>query len=90
MARIARSASASSQVTASSTSYWWRKVELGRGDEVRRCIYTNDCEGLDQKHVPVTCQLWDRVFDEPDFGGAEPRMVAGGKRRLLPPRWSPA
>jgi len=69
---------------------WWRKIELGRGDEVRRCIYTNYCEGLDQKHVPVTCQLWDRVFDEPDFDGAEPRMVAGAKRRLLPPVWSPA
>ncbi|MCA8958653.1 MAG: NADH:flavin oxidoreductase, partial [Planctomycetes bacterium] len=27
---------------------WFRKVELGRGAEVRRCIFTNYCEGLDQ------------------------------------------
>jgi 2,4-dienoyl-CoA reductase-like NADH-dependent reductase (Old Yellow Enzyme family) len=66
---------------------WWRKVELGRGAEVRRCIYTNYCEGLDQKHVPVTCQLWDRAFDEPDFDGAPPRRTPDEKRRLLPPPW---
>ncbi|MFN0244752.1 MAG: NADH:flavin oxidoreductase, partial [Planctomycetota bacterium] len=33
---------------------WWRKMELGRGDEVRRCVFTNYCEGLDQKHQQVT------------------------------------
>jgi 2,4-dienoyl-CoA reductase-like NADH-dependent reductase (Old Yellow Enzyme family) len=66
---------------------WWRKMELGRGDEVRRCIYTNYCEGLDQKHVPVTCQLWDRDFDAPDFDGAAPRKTPDGKRRYLPPGW---
>ncbi|MEY2982854.1 MAG: hypothetical protein RL562_3081 [Planctomycetota bacterium] len=42
---------------------WWLKVEAGQGDAVRRCIYTNYCEGLDQKHKQVTCQLWDRDFD---------------------------
>jgi 2,4-dienoyl-CoA reductase-like NADH-dependent reductase (Old Yellow Enzyme family) len=70
---------------------WWRKVELGRGAEVRRCIYTNYCEGLDQKHVEVTCQLWDRDFDAPDAGaapGAPPERSADGKRRLEPPAWS--
>ena len=60
-------------------------LELGRGAEVRRCLYTNYCEGLDQKHVEVTCQLWDRAFDDPAGPGA-PRS-ADGKRRLEPPAW---
>jgi 2,4-dienoyl-CoA reductase-like NADH-dependent reductase (Old Yellow Enzyme family) len=69
---------------------WWLKMELGRGAEIRRCIYTNYCEGLDQKHVPVTCQLWDRDFSRPDAGRAsgEPiHRTADGKRRLEPPAW---
>ena len=69
---------------------WWRKMELGRGAEIRRCIYTNYCEGLDQKHVPVTCQLWDRDFEAPDPDGAAPRRTPDGKRRTLPPRWNHA
>jgi 2,4-dienoyl-CoA reductase-like NADH-dependent reductase (Old Yellow Enzyme family) len=71
---------------------WFRKIELGRGEEVRRCLYTNYCEGLDQKHVEVTCQLWDRVFDGPDAGAAADATVKrtrDGKRRLEPPAWSP-
>ncbi len=63
---------------------WFLKVELGRGAEVRRCKYTNYCEGLDQKHKQVTCQLWDR---EPRAGGG-PRS-SDGKRWLLPPEWQP-
>jgi dimethylglycine catabolism A len=64
---------------------WWRKVRLGRGGEVRRCTYTNYCEGLDQMHKQVTCQLWDReALDEP--GAA---MAREGNRRLLPPSWEP-
>src|SRR5690606_16708241 len=43
---------------------WWLKIELGHGSAVRRCIYTNYCEGLDQKHKEVTCQLWDRDFSD--------------------------
>ena len=39
---------------------WFLKVKLGRGDEVRRCTYTNYCEALDQAHRPVTCKLWDK------------------------------
>ena len=69
---------------------WWLKMELGRGGEIRRCLYTNYCEGLDQKHVEVTCQLWDREFEGPDAGasaGASPRRTQDGKRRLEPPRW---
>jgi hypothetical protein len=50
---------------------------------VRRCIFTNYCEGLDQKHKPVTCQLWDRDFDAPDADTV--RRSSDGKRRLPPP-----
>ena len=69
---------------------WWLKLELGRGAEIRRCLYTNYCEGLDQKHVEVTCQLWDREFDEPDAGaspGTSPKRSRDEKRRLEPPAW---
>ncbi len=62
---------------------WFEKVRLGRGDEVRRCTYTNYCEALDQAHRPVTCKLWDRVdLDEPGIA-----TVDGGRRRLEPPPW---
>lgn len=62
---------------------WFMKVKLGRGDEVRRCTYTNYCEALDQAHRPVTCKLWDRVdLDEPGIA-----TVDEGRRRLEPPHW---
>jgi 2,4-dienoyl-CoA reductase-like NADH-dependent reductase (Old Yellow Enzyme family) len=64
---------------------WFKKVELGRGAEVRRCKFTNYCEGLDQKHKEVTCQLWDRDFTAGD-GATAPRSQ-DGKRRLLAPKW---
>ena len=64
---------------------WWKKMRSGRGEEVRRCIYTNYCEGLDQKHKEVTCQLWDREFDADD--AASVTRSKDGKRRLVPPRW---
>ena len=64
---------------------WFVKVKLGRGDEVRRCTYTNYCEALDQAHRPVTCKLWDRIdLDEP-----EAATVDEGRRRLLAPDWRP-
>ena len=64
---------------------WFLKVLLGRGDETRVCEYTNYCEALDQKHVPVTCKLWDRVDrDEPGI-----RMTPDGRRRLTAPAWHP-
>ena len=64
---------------------WYLKLETGHGDEIRTCQYTNYCEGLDQKHKQVTCQLWDRLdLDEP--GIAKSR---DGKRRLVPPAWKP-
>lgn len=64
---------------------WFIKVRLGRGDEVRRCTYTNYCEALDQAHRPVTCKLWDRFeLDEPGIA-----TVDEGRRRLLAPEWQP-
>jgi len=62
---------------------WFRKIRLGRGAEVRRCEFTNYCEGLDQMHKQVTCKLWDRR--RPDDPGAK-RSADG--RRLLAPAWS--
>jgi 2,4-dienoyl-CoA reductase-like NADH-dependent reductase (Old Yellow Enzyme family) len=63
---------------------WFRKLRLGLGGEVRRCVFTNYCEGLDQVHKPVTCKLWDRVdLDEPGI-----RLVEEGRRRLVAPRWT--
>jgi len=62
---------------------WWRKVRQGRGAEVRRCLFTNYCEGLDQRHKQVTCQRWDRLaLEEPGV-----RLASDGRRRLTAPRW---
>jgi len=64
---------------------WFRKIRLGYGHLVRRCEFTNYCEGLDQQHKQVTCKLWDRVdVDAPDV-----RLTRDGKRRLSPPSWTP-
>jgi len=64
---------------------WFLKVRLGKGDEVRRCTYTNYCEGLDQAHKQVTCKLWDRQqLDEPQIS-----LSRDGRRRLLAPVWKP-
>ena len=64
---------------------WFLKVRLGRGSEVVVCEYTNYCEALDQKHVPVTCKLWDRKnLDDPAA-----LRTPDGKRRLSAPVWEP-
>ncbi len=64
---------------------WFLKVRTGHGAAVRLCEYTNYCEGLDQKHKQVTCQLWDRdQLDDP----SAPRS-RDGRRRLVAPPWSP-
>ena len=64
---------------------WFRKIRLGHGHLVRRCEFTNYCEGLDQHHKQVTCKLWDRVaVNEPGV-----RLARDGKRRLSPPSWRP-
>lgn len=64
---------------------WWAKMRSGEGEQVRRCIFTNYCEGLDQKHKQVTCQLWDRDFESP----GKCSRSSDGKRRLVAPDWTP-
>ena len=62
---------------------WFLKIRAGRGSEVRRCVFTNYCEGLDQMHRQVTCKLWDREqLDEPGITLSEE-----GRRRLVAPGW---
>jgi 2,4-dienoyl-CoA reductase-like NADH-dependent reductase (Old Yellow Enzyme family) len=65
---------------------WFRKVRLGLGHLVRRCEFTNYCEGLDQRHKQVTCKLWDRELDPND---RTVRLASDGRRRLVPPSWRP-
>jgi 2,4-dienoyl-CoA reductase-like NADH-dependent reductase (Old Yellow Enzyme family) len=65
---------------------WFLKIRLGHGAEVRRCLFTNYCEGLDQAHKAVTCQLWDRTRGEADEA-TTPRASDG--RRLTAPDWHP-
>jgi 2,4-dienoyl-CoA reductase-like NADH-dependent reductase (Old Yellow Enzyme family) len=62
---------------------WFRKVRLGLGHLVRRCQFTNYCEGLDQHHKEVTCKLWDR-----EVTPGVP-LSSDGKRRLVAPAWEP-
>jgi 2,4-dienoyl-CoA reductase-like NADH-dependent reductase (Old Yellow Enzyme family) len=64
---------------------WYRKIQLGRGGEVRVCEYTNYCEGLDQKHKIVTCQLWDKD----NLDDAKVKRTDDRKRRLTAPEWHP-
>jgi len=66
---------------------WFRKLRTGHGDEVRRCLFTNYCEALDQAHKEVTCQRWDR--DARALGESDVALSRDGKRRLLAPPWSP-
>lgn len=65
---------------------WFEKVRTGHGAEVIVCRYSNYCEGLDQKHKQVTCELWDgKDLDEPGIA-----LSQDGKRRLLAPLWDAA
>ncbi len=66
---------------------WFRKIRLGRGSEVRRCLFTNYCESLDQRHREVTCQLWDRDLAPPPPAGPPVPKAKDGKRRLVAPPW---
>ncbi|MDZ7839397.1 MAG: AMP-binding protein [Gammaproteobacteria bacterium] len=67
---------------------WFLKLETGHVEEIRVCEYTNYCEGLDQKHKPVTCQLWDRL--ERDAPGTPLSNDGRNKqRRLVAPDWRP-
>jgi 2,4-dienoyl-CoA reductase-like NADH-dependent reductase (Old Yellow Enzyme family) len=65
---------------------WFLKIRLGYGRLVRRCEFTNYCEGLDQRHKQVTCKLWDRDLDP---GDPSVRLASDGRRRLAPPAWRP-
>lgn len=63
---------------------WFEKVRTGSGTAVRLCRYSNYCEGLDQKHKQVTCELWDREgLDAPGVS-----LSHDGKRRLVAPPWT--
>jgi 2,4-dienoyl-CoA reductase-like NADH-dependent reductase (Old Yellow Enzyme family) len=62
---------------------WFLKVRSGKGGEVRRCVFTNYCEGLDQVHKQVTCKLWDREA----IGDADVVLADDGRRRLTAPAW---
>lgn len=64
---------------------WFEKVRLGYGSEVMLCRYSNYCEGLDQKHKQVTCELWDRV----SLDGDHTVIASDGRRRLTAPLWMP-
>lgn len=65
---------------------WLLKLRLGRGEEIRRCFFTNYCEALDQAHKEVTCQRWDRLVVE---GEGEVPLAKDGRRRLVAPIWRP-
>ncbi|MYE50215.1 MAG: NADH:flavin oxidoreductase [Gammaproteobacteria bacterium] len=62
---------------------WFLKMRLGRGEEVRVCVYSNYCEALDTRHKQVTCELWDRL----DKQAPGVMLSSDGRRRLLPPEW---
>lgn len=64
---------------------WFEKVRLGLGSEVMLCRYSNYCEGLDQKHKQVTCELWDRKSLE----SSDAVIASDGRRRLTAPIWRP-
>jgi len=60
---------------------WFLKIRKGRGQEIRRCTFTNYCEGLDQSHKQVTCKLWDRLqLDETNVALSDDK-----RRRLVAP-----
>lgn len=66
---------------------WFKKTRLGFGHEIRRCLFTNYCEALDQKHKEVTCQLWDRELTSD--GNPTGQLAKDGRRRLVAPEWDP-
>lgn len=64
---------------------WFRKIRLGRGAEIRRCVFTNYCETLDQRHRAVTCHLWDHDLSD---GNPTGLLASDGRRRLVAPEWT--
>ena len=63
---------------------WFEKVRTGQGSEVMLCRYSNYCEGLDQKHKQVTCELWDRE----KLNARDTVLASDRKRRLTAPQWT--
>ena len=63
---------------------WFEKVRRGQGSEVMLCRYSNYCEGLDQKHKQVTCELWDRE----KLNARDTVLASDRKRRLTAPQWT--
>jgi 2,4-dienoyl-CoA reductase-like NADH-dependent reductase (Old Yellow Enzyme family) len=61
---------------------WMKKLREGRGTDIRRCFFTNYCEGLDQSHDVVTCQRWDRLKGEAD--DATVMRTSDGRRMVAP------
>jgi len=61
---------------------WFAKLRSGDGADIRRCLFTSYCEGLDQSHQVVTCQLWDRAKGFPDDATAA--RTRDGRRTLAP------
>jgi 2,4-dienoyl-CoA reductase-like NADH-dependent reductase (Old Yellow Enzyme family) len=61
---------------------WMKKLREGRGAEIRRCLFTNYCEGLDQSHEVVTCQRWDRERGHADDGTV--LRTHDGRRMVAP------
>jgi hypothetical protein len=53
--------------------------------EVRRCVFNNHCEGIDQVDKPVTCRLWNHLGLDDDI----PR-TADGRRRMVDTAWEPS
>jgi 2,4-dienoyl-CoA reductase-like NADH-dependent reductase (Old Yellow Enzyme family) len=55
---------------------WFRKVSTGHGNQVRLCLYTNYCEALDQRHRPVTRELWIAPPSTPQAPNSPPTANA--------------
>jgi 2,4-dienoyl-CoA reductase-like NADH-dependent reductase (Old Yellow Enzyme family) len=39
---------------------WPRKYKEGRGKEIRKCLYCNECRDLDAAHKKVICVQWNK------------------------------
>jgi hypothetical protein len=61
---------------------WPKKLAAGQDAAVRTCKFTNVCEAMDRKHLPVRCQLWMR--------GGVPGSGDHKKARACPMRQSGA
>jgi 2,4-dienoyl-CoA reductase-like NADH-dependent reductase (Old Yellow Enzyme family) len=76
-----------------------RKVRLGQGDHIVRCVYGNVCKALDENFRRVVCTLWPKgALQAPQSEDADPpRWPQGGARLRCAERqgrielhWEPA